>query len=967
MAKMTRRPRSRHTMSFLMILLVIFSTLAPLIPLAKAQPPTISLDPALFEGYLPGDTFDLNVRIDYADNVFSWQFELSFMPFLEVLEVTIVEEGYFLQKGGSPTYMSSSIKNVQGLVQAGCTITAGETGESGSGTLATVSFKVLGGGNSTLDLHDTRLLDPATYEIEHDVGPDGLFKGKAPYASFNTSPRPDVEGYAPAFNTTITFDASRSYDPDGGTIEEYFWDFADGNTYTTASPITTHVYVRPPPGAEAGEYEVNLTITDNQGYKDWASKTVRVYIRDIAITQVKVNYKQVTAGTSVKINVTVENLGSNDENFTVTTFYNDTVIDSQYVPYLMAKPPTPPYLNIKNLTFTWNTTGLPIGEYTIKANATTNPGENNMTNNELVWGNVTIELFFDVIPTISVYGVTFEVRAQGYANLTSELTFDYGNKQFLIGLGGDTGYEGNCTITIPQRMLNATIPPELLNTTITTPLEGGWSVLMNGSFTPYKPTRNNTHYFIYFNFTFTSTFEVQIVGTKVPIPPQPFLTISKTRAFVDELITLDASQSYDPEDIPIVTYYWKVSKYDPGIGEYRLIWNHTTATPMDTFSHNESALGINILYVTLTVTNEHGFKNTTRPQTLEIFYQWDLALTAIVASPTTVRIRELASINVTLQSTLSLHGDTLCANVTIYGNNTKLAQSTVVLTPPQTTTVALTWNTTDFATGVYVVKANVTAVHYGGVSDFPSESDTSDNEKLFGNMIVKKWDSKVSLLATPTSLTIGSSVSMLGSVSLATTGINVTLQSKLGDETWKNITTVKTDKKGDYSHTWSPAQTGSYQLKALSHGNATISMNASSVVAVTVNKVRSSISISVDPKSANVGSKVTISGAITPVRAGVAVKINYRKAGETSWTLLQTVTTDSEGKYSHEWETTEAGTYDLQASWEGDVNTLPSQSDIEEVAVQGEGLQNYYIYIAAGAILAVVVVAAIYFLKKRKA
>ncbi len=62
-----------------------------------------------------------------------------------------------------------------------------------------------------------------------------------------------------------SFDGSASTDPDGN-IATYAWDFGDGSTDTGAAP--SHSY------AQAGTYDVKLTVTDNQGATNSITKQV---------------------------------------------------------------------------------------------------------------------------------------------------------------------------------------------------------------------------------------------------------------------------------------------------------------------------------------------------------------------------------------------------------------------------------------------------------------------------------------------------------------------------------------------------------------------------------------------------------------------------------------------------------------------------------------------------------------------
>lgn len=89
---------------------------------------------------------------------------------------------------------------------------------------------------------------------------------QAPVAKFTYSPE------YPTVNTTITFDSSESIDADG-TIENYNWNFGDGNTSNIQNP--SHTYT------QEGQYVVSLTITDDDGLTD----TFTVNIADVAIPE----------------------------------------------------------------------------------------------------------------------------------------------------------------------------------------------------------------------------------------------------------------------------------------------------------------------------------------------------------------------------------------------------------------------------------------------------------------------------------------------------------------------------------------------------------------------------------------------------------------------------------------------------------------------------------------------------------
>jgi PKD repeat protein len=193
----------------------------------------------------------------------------------------------------------------------------------------------------------------------------------------------------------------------------------------------TGQYGRPEPGLAAGWHfdEGNGTTAydysenDNKGTIHGASWSAgHVPLPDIAITAAAPSAAIVVSGDTVNINVTAENLGTPYENFPVTAYYDDIPIGTMPVTNLA------PGASI-NLTFSWNTTGVPLGNYTIRANATAVQGEVNVTNNEIIDGTIWIvaspvaSFTYSPIPAMENFNTTFDASS---SNATSGSITSYG-------------------------------------------------------------------------------------------------------------------------------------------------------------------------------------------------------------------------------------------------------------------------------------------------------------------------------------------------------------------------------------------------------------------------------------------------------------------------------------------------------------------------------------------------------------
>ena len=117
-------------------------------------------------------------------------------------------------------------------------------GFTGSLTGSTTPQVLVMNGNKTID---------AQFTLSSNPGP------QTPPPTQNQKPVADLsEGkpYQGFVNTEITFDGSRSRDPDGN-ITKWFWVFGDNMNGT--GKTVRHIY------SKAGTYTVTLTVTDNKG------------------------------------------------------------------------------------------------------------------------------------------------------------------------------------------------------------------------------------------------------------------------------------------------------------------------------------------------------------------------------------------------------------------------------------------------------------------------------------------------------------------------------------------------------------------------------------------------------------------------------------------------------------------------------------------------------------------------------
>lgn len=106
----------------------------------------------------PGETISVSVGAASVNDLYAWQFDLGFDP--NVLAVQNISEGPFLSSAGATLFLPGTIDNTGGSISMNAGSLFGPiAGASGSGTLATITFLVVGAGTSPLNLLGVQMLD----------------------------------------------------------------------------------------------------------------------------------------------------------------------------------------------------------------------------------------------------------------------------------------------------------------------------------------------------------------------------------------------------------------------------------------------------------------------------------------------------------------------------------------------------------------------------------------------------------------------------------------------------------------------------------------------------------------------------------------------------------------------------------------------------------------------------------------
>ncbi|NPE30436.1 PKD domain-containing protein [Methanococcoides sp. SA1] len=237
-----------------LFLLLLFASVS----IAPVSAETIVSIVPFDQSVTPGSDVTVVVYIEPDTPISGAQFDLSFDT--EILSVVSVSEGDIFTHGASTLFHGGVIDNSAGTLMNVYNLPLGKNEVSMPGTLATIVFdvnKVFS--SSSLQLSNVVVSNSNGFAVPISVA-NGMVSMLVPVADANVP-------YAGDEGSSITFDGSASFDPDGS-IVSYDWDFGDGTA--GVGELTSHTYSSP------NIYVVTLEVTDNNGLIGTDTSTVSV-------------------------------------------------------------------------------------------------------------------------------------------------------------------------------------------------------------------------------------------------------------------------------------------------------------------------------------------------------------------------------------------------------------------------------------------------------------------------------------------------------------------------------------------------------------------------------------------------------------------------------------------------------------------------------------------------------------------
>ena len=815
---------------------LFFSTALTNLPLTKGSPGAVlAVDPPVVDGIAlnlaPGSSFYVNITVHDVLGMLGYGFALYY-------DTSVLTATNFTSYAPFTEEWPSQINDTLGLVEMSYYWPMPEYfgldvyPEDPPFPVARIGFTVDSEEYSLLDLRNTKIPDVWAGLIPH-TAIDGSFVNIEVH---------DVAVTRVAVNKTLVL-VGRSVGIDvtvknEGTMNETF----DVTVYydsITISPTptktvtalvpktnTTLTFVWDTTGVADGTYPIkaNATVTDdanpaNNEKIDGSVTVTATVIHDIAVTSVTASPSMVLVTQNVTVTTAIVNKGNIEETFDTNLYYSNATDDyliTTQAAFLMDGAST-------TLTYKWNTTNVSWGTYTIKANATVTD-DVDTTNNEKIDGQVGVALHDTAVEDVSLYErvdprvvigetIQFEVRVvnQGFQNATFSVTL-YRNEALIetkayADLRPDTRnstlytwntagvYPGNYTIKAVASPIYAEIDVED-NTRFL-----GYDIKITGELHDIAITSIAAPSTIMSGKTVTINITIENQGTVDEILN---LTLYYNSHFMNEETDITLEWEHGINSITII-FTWDTENVP--LGTYTLSANVTTV-------ENETDTADNVMSTQVTILTH------------------DVAITSLTATPTEVDVGQ----SVTIAVIVANQGNfTESFTVTVKYDGTVIKTISMDnLEKGISRTLTFTWSTAGVNLGTYTLVANASVVE--------EETDTADNTFTDVTVTLKPISSIISISVSKTSLTVGETVTINGTITPSRADVTVSIFFRLsGNQTWNQLTTVQTNANSQYSFDWTPTTAGSYEVMSSWTGDANSLDDESDIKAINVEEAPPSI------------------------------------------------------------------------------------------------------------------------------
>lgn len=256
------------TLLLVVLLALSIATVVPSKSQLLAQSTLLSIVPSSIvnETLTPGSTFNVNVTVTDITNLFAYEFKIYYTHVINGTLAIRPSDQFLvplLDPGNSfvPKWaINNNFNATHGQIWLAYTLLAPETGRTGSGVLAVITFLVVGTGQTPLTLSQSKLPDPNAIPIPHtDV--NGFFSNEAappppPPAKIYVDPKTiDNATLTPGTSFTINVDIVN-----GTQVFSFAFKLSFSSSILAAANITEGPFLN-----SSGATTISMSETNNTG------------------------------------------------------------------------------------------------------------------------------------------------------------------------------------------------------------------------------------------------------------------------------------------------------------------------------------------------------------------------------------------------------------------------------------------------------------------------------------------------------------------------------------------------------------------------------------------------------------------------------------------------------------------------------------------------------------------------------